>query len=158
MSAGRSASSPTFRDQSSGLAPLPRARSRSQPGDVFVLDSKPDARLRRSGCICRTPKSSPPSSPATACCSTTARSGSAVTEATRAKATVRWRPVARLSDRKGVSVPGLDDRFRRADREGPRPISKPRSMPEVDWVALSFVQRPEDLAEVTEDRARPRRR
>ena len=27
----------------------------------------------------------------------------------------------------------------------------------VDWIALSFVQRPEDLAEVQEDRARARR-
>ncbi len=44
-------------------------------GETFTLDADARARRRRRACTCRIRKSSPRSSPATRCCSTTARCG-----------------------------------------------------------------------------------
>ena len=62
----------------------------------------------------------------------------------------------KLSDRKGVSVP---DSLIAVDALTPKDRSDLEAAlnAEVDWIALSFVQRPEDLAEVKKIGARPRR-
>ncbi len=85
--------------------------------------------------------------PTTACCSTTARYGCALPRPTGARAVTVVEVGGALSDRKGINVPDTT-----------LPVSaltsKDRSDLEaalsagVDWIALSFIQRPDDLAEV----------
>ena len=53
----------------------------------------------------------------------------------------------KLSDRKGVSLPDTTIALLGADRRRTAPTSKPRSMPASTGSALSFIQRPEDIAE-----------
>ena len=53
-----------------------------------------------------------------------------------------------MSNRKGVSLPDTEIPVSAMTDEGPRPTSKRRVDTGIDWIALSFVQRPEDVAEV----------
>ena len=72
---------------------------------------------------------------------------------TRHRCDARRRVVTRvevggkLSDRKGVSLPDTDHAVLGADRRRTAPISKRRSTPASTGSALSFIQRPEDIAE-----------
>jgi pyruvate kinase len=52
----------------------------------------------------------------------------------------------KLSNRKGVSVPDTEIPVGALTAEGPQ--GSGRGAEGVDWVALSFIQRPDDLAEV----------
>jgi len=70
-----------------------------------------------------------------------------VTEATRTKATTVVEAGTRLSNRKGVSVPDSTIDFG-AMTEKDRSDLEAALNAGVDWVALSFVQRADDLAEV----------
>jgi pyruvate kinase len=70
-----------------------------------------------------------------------------VTKATRSRATTTVEAGTRLSDRKGVSVPDSTIDFG-AMTEKDRSDLEAALNAGVDWIALSFVQRPEDLAEV----------
>ena len=148
MSAGRSASSPTCRDRSSASAP--------SPSGAIDADARPDAsssiRIRRpatpSASSCRIRRSSPRWSPATACSSTTARCGSASPRRRAPSATSTSVEVGTaLSDRKGVSVPDSTIDFGALTAKDRSDLEAALNAG-VDWIALSFVQRPEDLAEV----------
>lgn len=70
-----------------------------------------------------------------------------VTKTTRTRATTFVEAGVRLSDRKGVSVPDSTLGFS-ALTEKDRSDLEAALNAEVDWIALSFVQRPEDIAEV----------
>ena len=80
-----------------------------------------------------------------------------MTEATRDAGDGHGRGRHRASpDRKGVSVPDSTIDFGALTAKDRSDLEAALNAG-VDWIALSFVQRPEDLAEVQEDRARPRR-
>ncbi len=115
-------------------------------GDTFVLDSDATAgnqsrvQPAASGNFCRC------RSPATRCCSTTARCASRCRTPGRRNITTRVEVGGKLSDRKGVSLPDSVLPFSalapkdRSDLEAALDTG-------IDWVALSFIQRPEDIAE-----------
>ena len=70
-----------------------------------------------------------------------------VTKATRTKATTVVEVGTTLSDRKGVSVPDSTIAFSALTAKDRSDLEAALNAG-VDWIALSFIQRPEDLAEV----------
>jgi pyruvate kinase len=116
------------------------------PGDVFVLDSKPTPGTRKRVHLPH-PEILAALEPGHRLLLDDGKVQLRVTEATRTKATVKVEAGVRLSDRKGVSVPDSTIDFG-ALTEKDRSDLEAALNAGVDWVALSFVQRPEDLAEV----------
>lgn len=55
---------------------------------------------------------------------------------------------SKVSDRKGVSLPDTDLPLSALTEKDRRDLDAVLSTGEVDWIALSFIQRPQDLAEV----------
>ena len=110
----------------------------------------------RSASTCPTRKSCPRSSPATRSSSTTASCGCAVEEVKAGTRRHRVEVAGKISNRKGVSLPDTEIPVA-AMTEKDRSDLEAALDAGVDWIALSFVQRPEDVAEVQEGRARPRR-
>jgi len=70
----------------------------------------------------------------------------AVTEATRERAVTRVEVAGRVSDRKGVSLPDTTVALA-ALTEKDRPDLEAALDAGVDWIGLSFIQRPDDIAE-----------
>ena len=114
------------------------------------------ARATGRGSACRIRRSSRRSRPACSSCSTMARCGCEVHLQQQRDATTRVVVGGALSDRKGVNVAAPSCR---CPRSRPRTgwTSPTRSTLGVDWIALSFVQRPDDMAELREHRRRPGR-
>jgi pyruvate kinase len=115
-------------------------------GDTFVLDSKPTPGTRKRVHLPH-PEILAALEPGHRLLLDDGKVQLRVTEATRTKATVTVEAGTRLSDRKGVSVPDSTIDFG-ALTEKDRSDLEAALNAGVDWVALSFVQRPEDLAEV----------
>ena len=116
------------------------------PGDTFVLDSSPAlGNTRRVGLP--HPEILAALEPGHRLLLDDGKVLLRVTKATRARATTVVEIGTTLSDRKGVSVPDTTIGFSaltpkdRSDLEAALNAG-------VDWIALSFIQRPEDLAEV----------
>ena len=124
--AGRSAFWSTCRDRSSASAASPAGRrrwSRARPSRSTPIRRPAMPRA----CTCRIRRSSPRSSPATRCCSTTARSGCAPPRCTTGRIVTRVEVGGKLSDRKGVSLPDTMVPFSALRRQGPlRPRSRAR--------------------------------
>ena len=97
-------------------------------------------------CTCRIRKSCRPRSPASRFCSTTARCASPRSKIDGTRLVTRVEVGGKLSDRKGVSLPETVLPFSalapkdRSDLEAALDAG-------IDWIALSFIQRPEDVAE-----------
>ncbi|HET7717826.1 MAG TPA: pyruvate kinase [Bauldia sp.] len=116
------------------------------PGDVFVLDSKSTPGTKKRVELPH-PEILAALEPGHRLLLDDGKVRLRVTQASRTKATATVEAGSRLSDRKGVSVPdstidfgALTDKDR-SDLEAALNAG-------VDWIALSFIQRPEDLAEV----------
>ena len=117
-------------------------------GATFTLDADPSAGRRDARAPAASGNLRGARSPATRCCSTTARSGSSPPRRRPKQRDHRAVEVGgKLSDRKGVSLPDTTIAVLGADRRRTAPISKPRSTPASTGSALSFIQRPEDIAE-----------
>ena len=99
-----------------------------------------------SACTCRTPRSSPPSSPATRCLLDDGKMRLVATEVDNKRIVTRVEVGGNLSDRKGVSLPDTTMPFS-ALAEKDRSDLEAALDAGIDWVALSFIQRPEDIAE-----------
>ena len=154
--AGRSASWSTCRDRSCGFGTFAEARSSSTTARASCWIP-----TRRPATATRVHLPHPEILAALearpcAVCSTTARSGSSPRRLARARRRQRrcrrqdFEPQGRQPARHRNA--GLGDDARRT-----APISRPASMTGVDWVALSFVQRAEDVAEAKKIDPRPRR-
>ena len=115
-------------------------------GDSFRLDLDRRRGDQQSGHICRTPRSSPCCSRHRICCSTTAASGCGSTVAGREFAETTVVTGGGLSDRKGVNVPNAVLPISAMTEKDHADLSFGIELG-FDWVALSFVQRPEDIAE-----------
>ncbi len=116
------------------------------PGDVFVLDSKPAPGTRKRVELPH-PEILAALEPGHRLLLDDGKVRLRVTQATRTRATAIVETGARLSDRKGVSVPDSTIDFG-ALTEKDRSDLEAALNAGVDWIALSFVQRAEDLAEV----------
>ena len=116
---GRSASWSICRARSCASAPSPAARSCSTNGATFTLDADTSARRRHARAPAASGNLRGRRSPATRCCSTTARSGSSRPRSTADRIVTRVEVGGKLSDRKGVSLPDTDDPVLGAGAEGP---------------------------------------
>jgi pyruvate kinase len=116
------------------------------PGDVFVLDSKSTPGTKKRVELPH-PEILAALEPGHRLLLDDGKVRLRVTHASRTKATATVEAGARLSDRKGVSVPDSTIDFG-AMTEKDRSDLEAALNAGVDWIALSFVQRPEDLAEV----------
>ena len=118
---------------------------RGRPG---ALRPRPDAGRAASGCRCRTRRCSRPWRRACSCWSTTARSGSRSRQAgaRHGHRAGRW-SAARCPTARGVSVVGAVLPVSALTEKDRVDLAFAVQLG-VDWVALSFVQRPEDLDEV----------
>ena len=116
------------------------------PGDVFVLDSKSTPGTRKRVHLPH-PEILAALEPGHRLLLDDGKVQLRVDEATRTKATATVVAGTRLSDRKGVSVPDSTIDFG-ALTEKDRSDLEAALNAGVDWIALSFVQRAEDLAEV----------
>ena len=145
--AARSACWPTCRDRSCASARLPAGPIILAGRPAFRLDLDAAPGRRRARARCRIPRSSRRCAPGVELLLDDGKLRLRVESCGADFAETRWWPAAPLSDRKGVNVPGavlplsaLTDKDRR-DLDFGLELG-------VDWVALSFVQRPEDLDEV----------
>ena len=77
-----------------------------------------------------------------------------VTEAGPKRMVTRVEVGGRLSDRKGVSLPGTTVPFSALDEKDRSDLEAALNAG-IDWVALSFIQRPEDIAEAVHYLASP---
>ena len=147
--AGRSASSPICRGRSCASATFAARPGRPRRRRELPPRPRPDARRRRARAAAASRDLRRRSQPGTAAAARrrqAAARGRVDCGADSAEARVIVG--GPLSDRKGVNVPRRRPADFGADREGPRATSPSRSQLGVDWIALSFVQRPEDVAEV----------
>ena len=127
----------TFADGSVELAPGAALRARRRSG----------ARRRRAACICRIPRFSPRSSPAISMLLDDGKIALRIVEATTDRAVTEVVTGGKLANRKGVSVPDTVIPIA-AMTEKDRSDAEAAIDAGVDWIAVSFVQRPEDIAEV----------
>ena len=157
ITAGRSAFWPTCRVRSCGSAPSSDdagdARRRARPSRSTTTRR----RATRRACTCRIPKSSRALEPGH---TLLLDDGKVRLERDRdvddKRIVTRVEVGGKLSARKGVSLPDTTIAVLGAGREGPL-RSRSRLDAGIDWVALSFIQRPEDIAEakkITRGRAR----
>ena len=116
------------------------------PGDVFVLDSKATPGTRKRVELPH-PEILAALEPGHRLLLDDGKVQLRVTEVTRSRATATVETGSRLSDRKGVSVPDSTIDFG-ALTEKDRSDLEAALNAGVDWIALSFVQRADDLAEV----------
>jgi len=116
------------------------------PGDVFVLDSKPAPGTRKRVALPH-PEVLAALEPGHRLLLDDGKVRLRVTEATPTRAVTVVEAGSRLSDRKGVSVPDSTINFG-AMTEKDRSDLEAALHAGADWIALSFVQRAEDLAEV----------
>jgi pyruvate kinase len=114
-------------------------------GQTLPLDSD-EALGTSDGCWLPHPEILKRCSPATASCSTTAASACAFPRWSAAAPSTEVDAGQELSDRKGVSLPDTNPALRRADEKDRRDLDAALAE-EVDWVALSFIQRGDDVAE-----------
>ncbi len=116
------------------------------PGDVLVLDSKPDPGSKKRVQLPH-PEVLAALEPGHRLLLDDGKVTLRVTEVSKSKATTVVEAGTRLSNRKGVSVPDSTIDFG-ALTDKDRSDLEAAINADVDWVALSFVQRAEDLAEV----------
>ena len=116
------------------------------PGDVIVLDSKPTPGTRKRVELPH-PEILAALEPGHRLLLDDGKVRLRVTHATRTRATATVETGARLSDRKGVSVPDSTIDFGALTKKDRSDLEAALNAG-VDWIALSFVQRAEDLAEV----------
>ncbi len=123
-----------------------RSRRDAEEGRDLRARSTTTRPATRRACTCPIRKFSPRSSPATRSCSTTARCASSPPRPRRERAVTRVEVGGKLSARKGVSLP---DTTIASSALTPKDRSDLEACLEtgVDWIALSFIQRPEDIAE-----------
>ena len=116
------------------------------PGDVFVLDSKATPGTRKRVELPH-PEILAALEPGHRLLLDDGKVQLRVTEVTRSRATATVEAGSRLSSRKGVSVPNSTIDFGALTAKDRSDLEAALNAG-VDWIALSFVQRAEDLAEV----------
>ena len=143
---GRSASWSTCRVRSCGSAAFADGAGHARQRRDLHARYRGRARRRRRACTCRIRRSSRASQPGHTLLLDDGKVRLIATEASRQKIVTRVEVGGKLSDRKGVSLPDTVIPFSaltpkdRSDLEAALDAG-------VDWIALSFIQRPDDIAE-----------
>ena len=115
-------------------------------GATFTFDADAKPRRRHSACTCRIRKSSRASKPGHTLLLDDGKIRLVATEASKQKIVTRVEVGGKLSDRKGVSLPDTVIPFSALTPKDRSDLDAALDAG-IDWIGLSFVQRPDDIAE-----------